>query len=204
MLPLASSAAVLPASIRQTRAAGAATTPPRRIIYTAGQGPAAAGRGAVRVKEGIRAMMDAQVETVADEGEQAEERQKRSSVWTTLGIGALVIIIVLIFLLLWDPWGSNRAARDEGRHPGLVGTVDGLPESSAYVGIWLKPGKSIESVLRRHGLPDGGVVFQNEAGGYYVVSAGDRDVAAVVKELKADTALYDAGRVYEQDATGTP
>lgn len=133
-----------------------------------------------------------------------ERDSERSGVWRTLGIGALVIIVVLVFLLLWDPFGESRTATDTGRHPGIVGVLDDLSPSDDYIGAWLKPGKDIEAVLRRHGLSEDAVIFRQEKDGYYVITAGERDVADVVKDLKADSALYDAGRVYEEDAPETP
>lgn len=141
---------------------------------------------------------------LAEEQRDDERDERRAGVRQTASIGILVIIVVLIFLLLWDPFGESRSTTVQGRYPGIVGAIEDLPPSDDYIGVWLRPGNRIEVILSRHGLPEDGIVFQQEKDGYYVISAGERDVAATVKELKSDSALYDAGRVYEEDAGAKP
>ncbi len=122
----------------------------------------------------------------------------RSGVWQTLAVGVLVIIVVLIFLILWDPFRGDRRVDDSGRRPGLVGSIDALPASGEYVALWLKPGNDVAAVLGRHGLNAEQILFERQDEGYYVVDIGDGDAEKIVAAMKGDAALYDAGRVYEE------
>lgn len=135
-------------------------------------------------------------------GEGAERR--RGGVWRMLAIAALAIIIILIFLLLWNPFGGARRAQDAGRRPGLVGSISDLPPSEDYVAFWLRPGQDVDAVLARHGLGAEAMLFADAEDGYYVISVGEADPSVVASALKSDPALYDAGRVYEGDDTTEP
>lgn len=129
--------------------------------------------------------------------------------WQTAAIGVLVIVVGLIFLLLWDPFGGERTGTDEGRNPGMVGSTEDLPASEDYVGVWLRPETEIGTVLARHGLEATAVLFAQETEGYYVIEVGDDDIDSVISGLKGDASLYDAGPVHEEAApteegTATP
>lgn len=137
-------------------------------------------------------------------GEARGDDRRHGGLWQVAAIGVLVIIIVLVFLILWDPFRGDRQASDSGRRPGLVGSIEALPASGEYIALWIKPGQDVGGILRRHGLDSDSVLFQREVEGYYIVDVAGADADALVSALKGDDALYDAGRVYEEEPSASP
>ena len=138
-----------------------------------------------------------------DEQEERDEDGARGRVRRMLAAGAVVIVIILAFLWLWRPWQSDSSSADAGRRPGRIATTEQYPASADDVTVWVKSGVRIEDVLKRHGLTSEGMTGLGS--GLYVISAGERQVDALVEDLKRDNALYDAGRIYEQgSADATP
>ncbi len=108
--------------------------------------------------------------------------------------GIVLLVIVLVVLLLWNPWRGNRTSRVE-RGGGIVETLSDRAPSPTDIAIWARPGLSVEALLTRHGL-SGATVTAFGDGTYVVSLPSEINADKVVEQLKRDDSLYDAGHVY--------
>lgn len=114
----------------------------------------------------------------------------------TLGTILLVIVVIVIILLFWRGCGSTGEAGESSGGGGVIEKVEGLEVVDGGVAIWLASGSSLDEVLARHGLSDAGTTSLGD--GTYVISIGSADPAALVRDLKADPGLLDAGFLYTE------
>jgi hypothetical protein len=113
--------------------------------------------------------------------------------WNVLAIAAVVIIVILTLLMLRGCSGIINAANHASATNQIIAVPGGQPVSGK-VSVWLTPGASITQVLAASGLTGSAV---DMGSGRFVIDVPTGDEIEVVRKLRDDKLVYDAGRVYQ-------
>ncbi|MBE0476421.1 MAG: hypothetical protein IBX62_04895 [Coriobacteriia bacterium] len=124
------------------------------------------------------------------------ERRERA-LTKVFAVVALAVVALAVVALLMRPFHAGPAGTLGGGLAGFViGDEPGLPSSTRYVGVVVEDADALPAVLRRNGLPLEGAVPTGD--GTFVLSVGERDPQAAVRDLDRDPDVLDAGHVYER------
>lgn len=141
----------------------------------------------------------------AEAGRDARRRRRnRERDWKVL-LATLAIVIAILLVLLFSRGYSTLFSMiaERGRTTGHIVAVPRKAPDGESVSLWLKSGADLSEVLSRHGLPTAGAIMMGD-GTYVVRVPGGKDPQALVRELKQDGELVDAGHVYLQDQPAQP
>lgn len=143
-------------------------------------------------------MSDTDYEYPRPEPESEEDAERDNRSMGTLGTILVIVVVVILVLLFWRGC-ANRQTRNETSGGGAVITsVPGLNKVDAGVAVWVKPGIDIDTVLERNGLGD--AAYTDFGEGTFVIEVETGKADSIVRKLKNDEGLYDAGYLYSDNA----
>lgn len=129
--------------------------------------------------------------------EEPEQQQgSKGRTWGLISTGIVIAIIILVLLMLPRCGATGTGGGTQGGK-----SIIPVPKSAALPGlvsVWIAPKTSIGAVLKGAGV--GSAPIELESGKYIVTVPGGREADAI-KRLKAQSGVYDAGRVYEAPST---
>jgi hypothetical protein len=125
-----------------------------------------------------------------------EQGRSKGRAWGLVSTGVVIAIIILILLMLPRCGGAGSGGGVQGGK-----SIIPVPKSAALPGlvsVWIAPKASIGAVLKGAGV--GSAPIELESGKFVVTVPAGREADAI-KRLKAQSGVYDAGRVYEAPGT---
>jgi hypothetical protein len=142
-----------------------------------------------------------------DDSEWSDEDtdDSRRGTFRAIAAAIVLVIVVILVLLLLRMCGTSTTATVSG-DKSIVPVPAQVRQENA-VSVWLKPKNSLLKVLADAGARPTSTRSMGQ-GLYFVFLADGQDGAAIVRRLKADDRVYDAGFVYDETkvspASGTP
>jgi hypothetical protein len=121
----------------------------------------------------------------------------RRSLILVLAVAVTIVVIVLVLLMLRGCDSVLNSANRRSSTKQIV-PVTGQPPVDGSVSIWVAAGTDLDRVLSGAGVNRTGVV--DMGGGRFVVEVPPGTEVEVLSRLKDNSAVYDAGRVYAEDA----
>lgn len=128
--------------------------------------------------------------------EEPEQGRSKGRTWGLVSTAVVIAIIILILLMLPRCGGAGSGGGAQGGK-----SIIPVPKAAALPGlvsVWIAPKTSIGAVLKDAGV--GSAPVELESGKFVVTVPAGREADAV-KRLKAQSGVYDAGRVYEAPGT---
>lgn len=139
-----------------------------------------------------------------DEGIPEEDTQKnadRRRLATLLAITAVIVVVVLALLMLRGCGSLLSSANRNGSTKEIV-PVEGLKPVDGSISVWTAAGTDLQAALTAARINDSRVV--DMGGGRFIVSVPVGTEVDAVRMLKGGKGVYDAGRVYADEATSSP
>ena len=129
--------------------------------------------------------------------ENPDKDSDRRSLTLVLAV-ALTIVIIVFVLLMLRGCDSVLTSANRRSSTNQIVPVAGQPPVDGAVSIWVAAGTDLELVLSEAGINRTGVV--DMGGGRFIVEVPPGTEVEAMRRLKDVSAVYDAGRVYAEDA----
>jgi len=134
----------------------------------------------------------------ADAGtEDSREEPDRRSLMIVLAVAVTVFVIVLVLLMLRGCDSVLSSANRRSATNQIV-PVAGQPPVDGAVSIWIAAGTDLQESLSKAGVNHSGIV--DMGGGRFVVDVPVGTEVDAMRRLRDVPNVYDAGRVYADEA----
>lgn len=120
---------------------------------------------------------------------------------------AVIVVSAILILAIAVLLTMQRCSASSSDSSGFSGsrTIVDVPATQREVGavsVWVKAGQDPKAVLEGYGIAEGGItVLETDKA---VGKVSPAQAAQIVRRLKADSAVQDAGFVMTTDASGAP
>jgi hypothetical protein len=136
-------------------------------------------------------------EVIDSDAEGPGRDSDRRSLVLVLAVALTIVIIILVLLMLRGCDSVLNSANRRSSTNQIV-PVAGQPPVDGAVSVWVDTGSDLELVLSEAGINRTGVV--DMGGGRFIVDVQPGTEVEAIRRLKDISAVYDAGRVYAEDA----